>query len=527
MSIDVWQNLPKAQDNNETIEGAVDRLIVAHNDDVTAHLGENQSIQAHRQSEIADHLAESVVNDKIKYTSREFIAIVDPDSESDFATVFDAVVYARQQGGGKVYIPKGQHTIPQNFILPKNVDLEGDGIDQTILNTNFYSSGIYIENNQNREVLQLTECWKDIGNPLINLNGWQTMASIMQPGMDLYDTADLGTPIGKFASVENMYAINVTDWVGPDEWYGDLVVKIRGTFINGSPIVTVLDNVDIRKLLCNSAYTIKRNGYTADAYEMSAFNGIDQFQMTSNFVGTTGTYEILFYDIGKTKSEITDLTIRASATGSTDSAGILAGMNHNGFALRRCKILGYPEIIKVTGASNTGTPDIIDECEGEQETAISVGMVCESTIFTNCNFIVKGANKILFYRVDNCEFNNCKWAISNILNYYNLFANVVSTGKKTKFDNCYFYGLLHFVVSPQTNRKTFCIFNGCTFEKLVGGSALVVTERCVFIGNIVKFTAGYWLFPAGTTKNVFVGNLLEGTGLTDSGTANVVANNAT
>lgn len=64
MSIEVWQTLPKNQSEAETIEQAIARLIVAHNDDVTAHLGENQAIQSHRASEIIDHLAESIVADK-------------------------------------------------------------------------------------------------------------------------------------------------------------------------------------------------------------------------------------------------------------------------------------------------------------------------------------------------------------------------------------------------------------------------------------------------------------------------------
>ncbi len=65
MSVEVWQNLPKAQDDDETIEQAIDRKINAHLADVNAHLGDNESLQSHRASEIIDHLAQSIVNDKI------------------------------------------------------------------------------------------------------------------------------------------------------------------------------------------------------------------------------------------------------------------------------------------------------------------------------------------------------------------------------------------------------------------------------------------------------------------------------
>ena len=65
MSTEVWQNLPKAQDNTETIEQAIARIIADHNNDTEAHLGDNQSLSSHRASEIIDHEANSIVTDKI------------------------------------------------------------------------------------------------------------------------------------------------------------------------------------------------------------------------------------------------------------------------------------------------------------------------------------------------------------------------------------------------------------------------------------------------------------------------------
>ena len=65
MSIPTWGMLEKSQEDNETIEGAIDRLITAHLADDNAHLGEGESLQSHRASEIIDHLAESVITDKI------------------------------------------------------------------------------------------------------------------------------------------------------------------------------------------------------------------------------------------------------------------------------------------------------------------------------------------------------------------------------------------------------------------------------------------------------------------------------
>ena len=65
MSVEVWGTLPKSSEDPEKVEEAIDRIVGEHNDDPDAHLGENQALQSHRASEIIDHVARSVVGDKI------------------------------------------------------------------------------------------------------------------------------------------------------------------------------------------------------------------------------------------------------------------------------------------------------------------------------------------------------------------------------------------------------------------------------------------------------------------------------
>lgn len=62
---EVWGGLPKAQNDNELIEEAITRRIREHNADETSHLLPGQSLQSHKASEIIDHLALSIVSDKI------------------------------------------------------------------------------------------------------------------------------------------------------------------------------------------------------------------------------------------------------------------------------------------------------------------------------------------------------------------------------------------------------------------------------------------------------------------------------
>lgn len=67
MSIETWGLMPKSQIDPETVEEAILRLTAVHEHDPTAHMGQNEAIEAHRKSEIIDHLASSIYDDKFAY----------------------------------------------------------------------------------------------------------------------------------------------------------------------------------------------------------------------------------------------------------------------------------------------------------------------------------------------------------------------------------------------------------------------------------------------------------------------------
>jgi len=79
MSVETWEQIPKNQTNSELIEEAIARLIAVHEADPEAHTGENESLQAHRQNEIVDHPAGSILIDK--NTMTEFYI------DDDFRTI--------------------------------------------------------------------------------------------------------------------------------------------------------------------------------------------------------------------------------------------------------------------------------------------------------------------------------------------------------------------------------------------------------------------------------------------------------
>lgn len=141
-----WEMIPKSQDDNSLITDAIADAIDDHNNDVDAHLGPNQAMQSHRAAEIIDHLAESVVNDKLKPISRAYTAIVDPTTEYDYDTINSAHDYVKSIGGGNVLVRAGTHYLSETIELDGTVNFIGEDLDTTIIITD-YTDDKYFEGN--------------------------------------------------------------------------------------------------------------------------------------------------------------------------------------------------------------------------------------------------------------------------------------------------------------------------------------------------------------------------------------------
>lgn len=75
MFVPAWGNVPKSQGDNSTVDDEIDLKVQAHDDDPDAHLDATQSLQSHKASEIIDHAALSIVNDKMKNGDLDFSKI--------------------------------------------------------------------------------------------------------------------------------------------------------------------------------------------------------------------------------------------------------------------------------------------------------------------------------------------------------------------------------------------------------------------------------------------------------------------
>ena len=63
---EIWGTLAKSQVDPQTIDEAIAAAIAAHESDPSAHLGTGESLESHKTSEIIDHLAGSIVGDKLQ-----------------------------------------------------------------------------------------------------------------------------------------------------------------------------------------------------------------------------------------------------------------------------------------------------------------------------------------------------------------------------------------------------------------------------------------------------------------------------
>lgn len=138
----IWAGLERANNDPTTIDEAIGEAIIAHNDDPDAHLGPSQALESHRASEIIDHRAESVVNDKIATIARAYVAIVDPASDVDFDTIEAAVDYAAGKGGGTIFLAPGDHYISGIVDLPMNINFYAADYESCTIHGN-YTAGDY------------------------------------------------------------------------------------------------------------------------------------------------------------------------------------------------------------------------------------------------------------------------------------------------------------------------------------------------------------------------------------------------
>ena len=302
----IWGNLQRATTDPTLIDEAISEAIVAHNDDPDAHLGPDQAFESHRASEIIDHRAESVVNDKIRRTARRYVAIVDPASEFDFDTVNEAVQYAISVGGGDIFIRRGTHYLTGSIDVAPTISFYGEGMGETILrstNTNgssmFYyitaysgkGYGVvdssldgldsfkwtdYMSSDQPPKVGMFLRIWGEVDSA-IEITGYNPTTEVITLAEELYnlgDETEIEFVAGfRLTNSSSELQVITNDDDGLSRWYAGMSLNLAG--LSARP--RTIERLDESTFLLDQPYT----GVTTLRYGNFAYDG----RSTVNFEG--------------------------------------------------------------------------------------------------------------------------------------------------------------------------------------------------------------------------------------------------
>lgn len=129
----IWNGLAKANNDPTTIDQAIAAAVTVHNDDPDAHLGDDQALQSHRAAEIIDHLAESVVNDKIEPRARAYVAIVGSGLPGDYTSLEAAIAYALGTKGGTILLMPGTYYVSAGILIEPKINILGVDVESCII----------------------------------------------------------------------------------------------------------------------------------------------------------------------------------------------------------------------------------------------------------------------------------------------------------------------------------------------------------------------------------------------------------
>jgi hypothetical protein len=341
----LWGNLKESQDSDKTIRQAIDDMIADHDNNSASHLGPTGSLNSHAASAIIDHLAQSILNDKLEPASRANIAIVANDGSGDYTDIAQAVAFANQKGGGRIFIKRGYYYPSDDIELGLAVDLQGDSLGDTFIDFGNANKGIK-------------------GYKGLSLNGESYEPATFTNGSKIV-TFPAGTKLltGRFPVWPGML---IHDWYAGDDYFVDTVdsetqlhitlnyasptnsdgadINLYGLATNGSKIVTFPTGT---KLI---TFGIVPNYIFDNAYS-SSFSSIiqsvdseTQITLKDNFTYPTGSDIFDIMQPLPSINEISDLCVQNSqATYAIDCSGVTpANVNRCNFI--NCKGILYSTV---------------------------------------------------------------------------------------------------------------------------------------------------------------------------------------
>jgi hypothetical protein len=309
MTIDTWGDKPKSQVDNSTVDEEIDLKIDEHLADPDAHLEIGESLQSHKASEIIDHLAESVLNDKLQPDARAFIAIVASDGSGDFTDIQDAINYATSKGGGLIYVKSGRYYPTSNLVLSRGVDLVGDGMNETIIDFEDQDFCISCDpafsfGSFSSDSAQFTNGSKIVTFPA----GTNLLSNGISAGFRLTnDTLE-----GEYLEIESVDSETQLTLVSPYSYATESVatgLMLWGTFTNGSKIVTFPAGTNLITNGVRNVYTIIDDFQEGYNYNIESVDSETQITLVEEYRETSGSGQCYIFSSSEPSHQISDIGV--------------------------------------------------------------------------------------------------------------------------------------------------------------------------------------------------------------------------
>lgn len=471
MAQQTWETIPKSQDDNSLITDAIADAIDDHNNDVDAHLGDNQALKSHRAAVIIDHLAESVVNDKLKPNARTYVAIVDNDSPADYDNIEDALDYAVSLGGGTVFVRRGNYTPARQLNFRYGVDLIGEGPGETvIIRTDGVNDYMALTDGPGISVKKIMEWIFSDGSDAVEvtLPGGITTADLT--GMYVDTEYGDGNILGEIDAAQISF-YQVPDYSGT---LYDVEPKPRITGTTGSDEVYVHGWKMVDEMPSGDGYRIQDGNGFSIGYVQS-YDGAGTYTLTEPLGDNVDAIGLSFGVEGERLSVIQGVTIDCAGVKEVFDVQSTQGRAFiRDSAFTNCKSLFTGDASRIT----------MENCTFSFNTS-TVSLEIAGAKVRNCQFSVAGTSACTGVGGFRGVFENCVFS-SGLGSGYNHMSNVVfgTTFNFCEFSNFAAGTIVNSSIPGGRYPSQQTKFVGCAFTNSTGASILIYG-----VGIIVSSTS--------------------------------------
>ena len=508
MSVETWGLQPKSQTDPETIEQAIERIVAEHEHDPTSHLGENESIEAHRKSEVIDHLAESILNDKLYIASRAYTAIVGSDENDDYADLQSAIDYVHSVGGGSVYIKSGTYILGQIITLYENVKLVGQSRESVFLDciideTLSYGTAHFEPAWYNTGTITVTN-----GSKIVTGHGTAFLSQNLQAGdwisTDNYDVGEIATVDSdtQITLVSNYTDVTVT------EGYNITKTTNLKYIVTGIGTHWLSDGI-----VAGNEIKLNSDGYY---YTIASVDSDTQITLTDTYedAGGTGAYtvkKIPYLSAG----ELLDYYNTGTITATKDSKTITGSgtlWSGNVVAGQTILINGVPYIINSVNSNTSIT--LVDYYRGKTTSSLIyfITSYIENISLQDFNLINCENRGAIQFRcvsnsiIENVEVHGCNYGISLYV------CNNVTVQRCDSSRNMFTTGSIGFSIGMST--RCNILNNNFSGNRFHGFYTSAQNFYCNINGNTINNNGSNGIvfnaYGAGGIGNTMIGNTAMG-----------------